>query len=467
MSQSSTNDAGFAVGPSPAGRLVAGRLDEASYAAGFADLHPALTRHEAFVEAERCYFCFDAPCQKACPTSIDIPLFIRKIATDNDLGSAKTILDSNILGGLCARVCPTETLCEEACVREAAEGKPVKIGLLQRHAVDAMMAHSLAHNTHPFERADASGKKVAVVGAGPAGLSAAHRLSLLGHSVTLFDARDTLGGLNEYGIAAYKAPDNFAQKEIEFVLGIGGISKSLGKKLGADIYLDTLRKHYDAVFLGIGLASVNSLGLSGEGKLTGVRDAIDFIADIRQTKNQTENLAKIAVGTDVVVIGGGMTAVDAAVQAKRLGAQNVTIAYRRGPEDMKASTYEQELAKINGVSIRHWLKPISLHGTNGCVSAVSFESTAMVGGKLTGTGQITHLAADMVLTAIGQILVSDDFGASLTTRGGKIVVDGSRATSLAGVWAGGDCANIGEDLTVSAVEDGKQAAIAIDAALRA
>ncbi len=471
MSQSSTNDAGSAGGHSAAGmtggRLVAGRLDEASYAAGFADLHPALTRHEAFVEADRCYFCFDAPCQKACPTSIDIPLFIRQIATDNDLGSAHTILDSNILGGMCARVCPTETLCEEACVREAAEGKPVKIGLLQRHAVDTMMAHSMAHKTHPFERGTASGKKVAVIGAGPAGLSAAHRLSMLGHSVTLFDARDTLGGLNEYGIAAYKAPDNFAQTEVDFVLGIGGITKSPGKKLGRDIHLDTLRKQYDAVFLGIGLASVNTLGLRGEGKLSGVREAIDFIADIRQTKNHAKNLAKIPVGADVVVIGGGMTAVDAAVQAKRLGAQNVTIVYRRGPGDMKASTYEQDLAKINGVSIRHWLKPKSLHGSNGSVSAVSFEGTAMLGGKLTGTGQITKLAADMVLTAIGQILVSDNFDASIAVQGGKIVVDASRATSLQGVWAGGDCTNAGEDLTVSAVEDGKQAAIAIDAALRA
>ena len=469
MSQS-TNDAGFAVDPSAAnkagGNLAAGRVDEAAYAAGFADLHPALTRHEAFVEADRCYFCFDAPCQKACPTSIDIPLFIRQIATDNDLGSAHTILESNIMGGMCARVCPTETLCEEACVREAAEGKPVKIGLLQRHAVDAMMAHSLERGSHPFARAAASGKKVAVVGAGPAGLAAAHRLSMLGHSVTLFDARDTLGGLNEYGIAAYKAPDDFAQKEVEFVLGIGGIVKNPGKKLGTDIHLDTLRKQYDAVFLGIGLAAVNTLGLRGEGELNGVREAIDFIADIRRTKNVAKSLAKIPVGTDVVVIGGGMTAVDAAVQAKRLGARSVTIAYRRSPEDMKASTYEQDLAKINGVNIRHWLKPITLHGANGSVSEVSFEATAMVGGKLTGTGQIIKLAADMVLTAIGQILVSDDFGDAIAVQGGKIVVDAHRATSLKGVWAGGDCTNMGEDLTVSAVEDGKQAAIAIDAALK-
>ncbi len=450
-------------GTNSAGGIIAGRLSAQDYAAGFADIHPALSKHEAFVEADRCYFCFDAPCQKACPTSIDIPLFIRQISTNNDLGSAHTILDANIMGGMCARVCPTETLCEEACVREAAEGKPVKIGLLQRHAVDAMMAQAQAHKTHPFKRAAASGKKVAVVGAGPAGLSAAHRLSQLGHDVALFDAREKLGGLNEYGIAAYKAPDNFAQKEVDFVLGIGGITPTLDKKLGKDIHLDTLRRDFDAVFLSIGLASVNTLGLSGEGKLAGVREAIDFIADLRQA----QNLATVPVGSHVVVVGGGMTAVDAAVQAKRLGASSVTIAYRRGPADMKASAYEQELAKINGVIIRHWLKPVRLHGNTGAVSAISFESTAMIDGKLTGTGQITKFGADMVLTAIGQILVSDDFKQAITVQDGKIVVDSARATSLHGVWAGGDCTATGEDLTVSAVEDGKQAALAIDRALRA
>lgn len=442
--------------------IAAGRLSPDDYASGFSDLHPALTKHEAFVEADRCYFCFDAPCQKACPTSIDIPLFVRQISTANDLGAAQTILESNILGGMCARVCPTETLCEEACVRETAEGKPVKIGLLQRHAVDAMIAKSTAEKSHPFTRAAKTGKKIAVVGAGPAGLSAAHRLSTLGHDVTLFDARTKLGGLNEYGIAAYKAPDNFAQKEVDFVLGIGGITTKLGKKLGKDIHLDSLRKDFDAVFLGVGLGSVNKLGLRGENKLEGVREAIDFIGDIRQAKN----LAKVPIGANVVVIGGGMTAIDAAVQAKRLGAQSVTLAYRRGPEAMKASKYEQELAKINGVTIRHWLQPKALHGSNGSVTAISLEGTSALSGKLTGTGHVTKLPADMVLTAIGQILVEDDFGAGIKVSGGKIVVDEHRATSLKGVWAGGDCTATGEDLTVSAVEDGKVAALAIDAALK-
>eukprot|EP01037_Dinobryon_pediforme_P009538 gene9538-9614_t len=445
--------------------LKAGRLSPGEYAKGFADIHPPLDRHEAFVEADRCYFCFDAPCQKACPTSIDIPLFIRQISTGNDLGAAQTILDSNILGGMCARVCPTETLCEEACVRETAEGKPVKIGLLQRHATDVAMEKAEHTSSHPFTRAPASGKKIAVVGAGPAGLSAAHRLSLLGHDVDLLDAHDKLGGLNEFGIAAYKATNNFAQREVEFVLGIGGIAPKSGQKLGENIKLKALRKVYDAVFLGIGLGSVNKLGLRSENKLDGVEDAIEFISRLRQAGD----VSNVPIGKRVVVVGGGMTAIDAAVQAKRLGAAEVTLVYRRGAEAMKASPYEQDLAKISGVTIRHWAQPAKLHGAEGAVTGISFDETTLVKGKLVPTGERFKLAADMILTAIGQVLVEDDFGGAevLALKNGKIVVDDKRATSLKGVWAGGDCAATGEDLTVAAVEDGKQAAIAIDQFLRA
>eukprot|EP01037_Dinobryon_pediforme_P013038 gene13038-13139_t len=445
--------------------LKAGRLSPGEYAKGFTDIHPPLDRHEAFVEADRCYFCFDAPCQKACPTSIDIPLFIRQISTGNDLGAAQTILESNILGGMCARVCPTETLCEEACVREVAEGKPVKIGLLQRHATDVALEKAEETKTHPFTRAMASGKKIAVVGAGPAGLSAAHRLSLLGHEVDLLDAHDKLGGLNEFGIAAYKATDHFAQREVDFILGIGGVTPKPGQKLGENVKLKALRKHYDAVFLGIGLGSVNKLGLRGENKLDGVDDAIEFIAQLRQAKD----LATVPVGKRVVVVGGGMTAIDAAVQAKRLGAAEVTLVYRRGAEAMKASKYEQDLAKISGVTIRHWAQPAKLHGKDGAVTGISFDETALVKGRLEPTGERFKLAADMVLTAIGQVLVEDDFGGAevLALKNSKISVDETRATSLKGVWAGGDCAATGEDLTVAAVEDGKTAAIAIDQFLRA
>ncbi|RYE76761.1 MAG: FAD-dependent oxidoreductase, partial [Hyphomicrobiales bacterium] len=240
--------------------IACARLSPEQLSANFADVHPPLDRHEALVEADRCYFCYDAPCMTACPTSIDIPLFIREIQAGNPTGAAKTILQSNILGGMCARVCPTETLCEEVCVREVAEGKPVRIGLLQRHATD----HLMAREGHPFSRAAPTGKRVAVVGAGPAGLSCAHRLALLGHEVTLFDARPKAGGLNEFGIAAYKAVDDFAQREVEFILGIGGITVETGKMLGRDLQLDDLNATFDAVFLGIGLAGVNALQVDGE-----------------------------------------------------------------------------------------------------------------------------------------------------------------------------------------------------------
>ena len=239
--------------PQPSGMadIAPGRLDAASLNANFADLHPPLSFHEAHVEADRCYFCFDAPCQQACPTSIDIPLFIRQIAADNALGAARTILEANIMGGMCARVCPTETLCEEACVREHAEGKPVRIGLLQRHAVDAQMATG----KQPFVRGAPTGKRVAIVGAGPAGLACAHALAVAGHEAAIFEAREKPAGLNEYGIAAYKTPDDFAAKEAAFILSIGGIEVKHGVALGRDFTLDELRRDFDAVFFGVGLGA--------------------------------------------------------------------------------------------------------------------------------------------------------------------------------------------------------------------
>ena len=442
--------------------IAPGRLAPADYARNFSDLHPPLERHEALVEADRCYFCYDAPCQQACPTSIDIPLFIREISADNPLGAGLTILHSNIMGGMCARVCPTETLCEEACVREAAEGKPVCIGMLQRYATDKVMA--LGRN--PFARAPSTGKKVAVVGAGPAGLSCAHELAHRGHDVTIFEARPKAAGLNEYGIAAYKTPGGFAQKEVEFILGIGGIEIKHGVALGRDIDLESLKRDYDAVFLGLGLAAVNKLGLTGEAALSNVIDAVDYIANLRQS----EDLTTMPVGRRVIVIGGGMTAIDVAVQAKLLGAELVTLVYRRGQEGMKASGYEQELAQTHGVLIRTWARPVALEAEeHGAASAMIFEKTREEGGKLLGTGETFRLEADMVFTAIGQLLTPESFGgeAALQGRDGRILVDAERRTSAPGVWAGGDCIYGGQDLTVSAVEDGKQAARSIDAALRA
>ena len=229
--------------------IVAGRLPAEALARNFADLHPPLDPHEAMVAADRCYFCHDAPCMTACPTTIDIPLFIRQIATGTPEAAARTILDQNILGGMCARVCPTETLCEEVCVREVAEGKPVLIGQLQRYATDTLMAAGV----HPYTRAAPTGKRVAVIGAGPAGLACAHRLAMKGHDVMLYDARPKPGGLNEYGIASYKTVDGFAQAEVDWLLKIGGIEMQTGIALGDGLTLDKLREDFDAVFLDLQL----------------------------------------------------------------------------------------------------------------------------------------------------------------------------------------------------------------------
>ena len=436
-----------------------------SFSDRFSDLHSPLNRHQAMVEANRCLFCHDAPCMTACPTSIDVPLFIRQIMTENTEGSAKTILDSNIMGGMCARVCPTETLCEEACVRNTAEDKPVEIGLLQRYAVDYLMdVIEQGSRNQPFTRAVSTGKKIAVVGGGPAGLSCAHRLATYGHDITVFEAKPKLGGLNEYGIAAYKATHNIAQREVDFILSIGGIDTKCNTALGKDVLLAELRKEYDAVFLGLGMNAVNHLSL-GEDGLLGVLDAVDFIARLRQAKTE----ADVPMGRRVVVIGGGMTAVDAAIQSKKLGAEDVTIVYRRGAESMNASVYEQEMAQINGVKIKHWAMPIGFTEADGKVTGVKFEYTsADAEGKLQGTGEYFALEADMVFAAIGQKLDAEllVLGAEVVAlEKGRFKVDAERRTSLNGVWAGGDCISEGEDLTVVSVEDGKLAAESIHKAL--
>jgi glutamate synthase (NADPH/NADH) small chain len=435
---------------SPAPDIATGRVPAEAYERNFADLHPRLSPREARVAAERCLFCYDAPCVQACPTAIDIPLFIRQIATGNSLGSARTILDSNIMGGMCARVCPTETLCEEVCVREIAEGKPVEIGRLQRYATDALMASG----RQLYRHGPATGHKVAVVGAGPAGLACAHRLATLGHAVTVYEAHDKLGGLNEYGIAAYKTVGGFAQAEVDYILGVGGIELRTGVRLGRDLTLADLQCDHDAVFLGLGLGAVNALGL--EDGIEGVEDAVDWIALLRQSDPAT-----VPVGRRVVVIGGGMTAIDAASQAMRLGAEEATIVYRRGQEQMPASRVAQELAQTDGVLIRHWLRPTRVLAEAGRLAAVEFAYT-------NGTEGVLILPCDQLLKAIGQAFLSRELGGELVElEGGRLRVDAERRTSFPGVWAGGDCVAGGKDLTVAAVEDGKQAALSIDRTLRA
>jgi len=437
------------------------RLGKAEIDKNFGDLHPPLSRSEALIEADRCYFCYDAPCTTACPTGIDIPGFIQKIRSDNVRGSAHTILRENIMGGMCARVCPTEVLCEEACVRNTHEEKPVNIGLLQRYATDSM----IADEKQLFTRASDSGNCVAVVGGGPAGLSCAHRLAMLGHKVIVLNRDSKPGGLNEYGIAAYKTVDDFAQREVDYILSIGGIDIVNNVELGVDFSLADLRDKYDAVFLGIGLGSVNELGVDNE-DLPGVENAIDYIAELRQA----DDMSALPVGRNVVVVGGGMTAIDIAVQSKRLGAERVDIVYRRGPEQMGASDFEQNLAQTSGVTIYHWAVPVGLRADAGGVVTIELGRTDLdKNGKLNLTGETFSLEADVVFKAIGQKLADDKLGSELGELGlerGKIIVDESQATSISGVWAGGDCVVGGDDLTVSAVQHGKIAAVAIDRQLR-
>jgi len=424
-----------------------GRLTREEVEDNFSDLHPPLSRSEALIEADRCYFCYDAPCTTACPTGIDIPGFIQKIRSGNLRGSANTILSENIMGGMCARVCPTEILCEEACVRNTHEEKPVEIGLLQRHATDPIFEHQ----DQLFERAESSGKKIAVVGGGPAGLSCAHRLAVLGHDVVIFNRDEKLGGLNEYGIAAYKAINDFAQVEIDYILSIGGIEVRNNSALGADVEFDDLCREYDAVFLGIGLANSNRLGIEGE-ELSGVVNAIEYISELRQADDKSS----LPVGRDIVVIGGGMTAIDVAVQSKRLGAEQVHMVYRRGPEQMSASVFEQALAQTSGVTIHHFASPARIVG-DGHVSGVEFDIEASEDGM--------HLPADIVFKAIGQNMDGCGLDA-IATQSGRFVVDIHQKTSIDGVWAGGDCVVGGDDLTVSAVQHGKIAATSIDLCLR-
>ena len=428
--------------------IAADRLSKEALAQNFADLHVPLEPHEVRVAADRCYFCYDAPCVTACPTDIDIPLFIRQISTGRPEAAAKTIFDMNILGGMCARVCPTEVLCEQACVREVSEGKPVEIGRLQRHATDSLMAK----NIHPFNRAASTGKKVAVVGAGPAGLSCAHRLASKGIDVTIYDTRSKAGGLNEYGIAAYKSTNDFAAKEVAWLLSIGGITIENNKTLGVDMTLDGLSSDFDAVFLSVGLGGVNALSMSSEDD-TCMSDAVGFIETLRQTTD----LASIPIGRNVVVIGGGMTAVDAAVQSKLLGAEQVTIAYRRGREAMSASRYEQDLAASHGVKLLFNVQPVTLE-TLEPSAALVLEYTATKDGRLTGTGETMRISADQVFSAIGQTLATDG---GLALDGRKISVTGAGRTSRDRVWAGGDCASGGDDLTVTAVAEGRDAAMDI------
>ncbi|WP_139671937.1 NAD(P)-dependent oxidoreductase [Pseudomonas sp. F16(2018)] len=440
----------------PRPRAGADQLAEA-----FSDLAPPLTARQAAVESARCLYCYDAPCVNACPSEIDIPSFIHRISDENLQGAAERILSANILGGSCARVCPTEILCQQACVRNnAQECAPVLIGQLQRYALD----HA-DFTEHPFQRSPASGKRIAVVGAGPAGLSCAHRLAMNGHDVVIFEARERAGGLNEYGIARYKLVDDYAQREVEFLLGIGGIEILHGQRLGGNLSLAELHGQYDAVFLGLGLGAVRQLGLADE-DAPGLLAATDYIRELRQA----DDLTQLPLADRCLVLGAGNTAIDMAVQMSRLGARDVNLVYRRGEADMGATGHEQEIAKHNQVRLHTWARPDAvLLDDAGRVRGMRFARTQLIDGRLGDTGETFELAADAIFKAIGQRFdeqsLGDPLAAQLARDGERIQVDAHMRTSIPGIYAGGDCTALGQDLTVQAVQHGKLAAEAIHAQL--
>ena len=421
----------------------------------FSDLHPALTERQAAIESARCLYCYDAPCIKACPTGINIPSFIAGIHSGNLEGAAQTILESNIMGGSCSRVCPTEILCEQSCVRNKEdECAPVLIGSLQRYATD-----NAKFIGHPFRRAEATGKTIAVIGAGPAGLSCAHRLAMLGHEVDVFEAEAKIGGLNEYGIAKYKLTNDFARQEAEFILGIGGIKVHTDTALGKDVQLADLTDKFDAVFLGIGLQSTRQLLLEHEDH-SAVMDAVDYIKTLRQAADIDE----LTVPESAIVIGAGNTAIDIACQLKRLGSEDVTLVYRRGEKDMGATPHEQEIAKQHQVRIRTWSRPESIEvDGSGRLIAMNFRRTEVKDGSLTDTELSYQIPCAAVFKAVGQTLAYPQTNSATVPviKHGKISVDEQFKTSIEKVFAGGDCTGIGQDLTVEAVQQGKLAALAI------
>jgi dihydropyrimidine dehydrogenase (NAD+) subunit PreT len=437
------------------------RLSREQLAANFADVPPPLGLDEARAEAARCLFCFDAPCTRACPTQIDVPRFIRQILHSDETGAARTILDANVFGGSCARACPTEVLCEGACVDTALVKAPVQIGRLQRFACDTATERGVRF----FEPGPPTGRRVAVVGSGPAGLSCAHELRRLGHEVVVFEARGFPGGLDTLGIAAYKITTEFALSEIAMIREVG-IDIQLDHRVSADEVVRILQE-YDAVFLGVGLGRTASLGIEGEG-LAGVWEALDFIF-----QTHTRPAEDCEIGRRVLVIGAGNTAIDVATAARRLGAEQVTIAYRRGEAAMPAFAYEYGLAKADGVRFEWHAQPVRVVGREGRATGVAFVRTEEAG-SVSRRGQIRPVAgsefvleADMVVKALGQEPLLDLLDAlpGLGHDGGRVAVDRSTgATSVPKLFAGGDCLRNGGEV-VDAVRDGKTAARGIHAAL--
>lgn len=417
---------------------------------------PPLSDHEALVEASRCLYCFDAPCTHACPTHIDIPKFIRKITTGNLTGSGRTILDANILGATCARVCPVQELCEGACVLKA-DHKPIMIGRLQRYSTDQVSHRDL------FQPGPPNGRKVAVIGAGPAGLSCAAYLARRGYSVTIYEKRELSGGLSTYGIIALREPIQIALNEVEMIRRLG-VTIETNRELGVNLHWDEVRNTHHAVFLSVGLGSTPALGIPGEEHIT---DGLTFI---EQSKVSPEGPA---VGGEVIVIGAGNTAIDCATIARRLGAPRVTMVYRRSEKEMTAYPHEFDFVKLEGVDMRFLTRPIGVITDNGRITAL--ECIRVELGLPDASGRPSPqdapnstflIPADQIIKAIGQQRPSLASQLGVDTERGFLKVNSAFETSIPGVFAGGDCIRAkGAASTVMAVQDGKLAAAAIHAQL--
>jgi dihydropyrimidine dehydrogenase (NAD+) subunit PreT len=437
--------------------IQSNRLSTEQYAENFSDIHPPFETHNAaLVEANRCLFCYDAPCVKSCPTGINVPKFIKQITSDNIKGSAHTIFLSNIMGAGCSKVCPVEKLCEGSCVFNLMDEPPIPIAKLQRYSTEKAMAA----NWQLFKRKASTGKKVAVVGAGPAGLSCAHVLSREGIDVTIYEKESKGGGLMTYGIAAYKVTPEFCEDEVNYILSLGGIEIKYNQELGKNISLAELQKNYDAVFLGIGVGLARQLEIPGE-DLEGVEDAIEFIYNLR-----SKGFNKIAIGDKVAVIGMGMTAIDAATQAKRLGAKEVTMLYRRTQEEMPCTQHELDIAMLDGCKITWLAAPKELKGVNGKVSEIICSVMQLGEPDASGrrspveTGETFSLEVDMIIKAAGQMPFENLVEAfKIQNSKGKINTEAT-ATNIKGVFAGGDCVNGGKEV-VDAVQAGKDGAVSI------
>jgi glutamate synthase (NADPH/NADH) small chain len=440
---------------------TAPKLSPEKYEQNFADITPPLNARQAAIESARCLYCFDAPCIQACPTRIDVPGFIKRIMTGNTRGAARVILEANILGESCGRVCPTEVLCEGACVMVEKGERAIEIGRLQRFAVD----HVLDRKIQLFQAGQANGRRVACIGSGPASLACAALLARKGYSVTVFDRRELSGGLNTYGIAAYKTRVADSLREVEMVKSLG-VAIRQNVEIGRDVGFNQLEKDFDAIFIGVGLGETWAMNIPGE-DLQGVSGALEFI---EATKSQP--FSRVAIGRRVACIGAGNTAIDVVTAARRLGADPVYLIYRRGEQEMPAFRYEYELAKKDGVTFLWQTQPVRIAGSGGTVTGIECVRTRL--GKPDERGKRSPetipnsaftIDVDMVVRAVGQKQATDFLRAVKgieIRKNGTVVTDAQNRTGNAKYFAGGDCVNGGREV-VDAVAEGMAAGRGIDA----